>query len=95
VKKFLPKERQRQKASTVSDNEIKVMIARGIAIIFVVHIANQDCRRAVIKALQDSFKIRDLEVPGRGRPVQVRVRAHFPKKHCRPLVESLEFVILG
>lgn len=90
---FLREKRPRTVA--LEEREVLTMIARGVAIIFCIHIASSECRKAVRQAVFKSFKINSLEVGAGSNPVKILVKAEFPRKHHparTTIVRRLEFV---
>ena len=90
MRTFFPRER-RLRVVALEKKEVLKMITQGIAIVFCVHIASSECRRAVCQAVFRSFKISSLEVGTGNNPVQILVKAEFPQKHHPPRVSKLGF----
>ena len=87
---FLREKRPRMVA--LEEREVLTMIARGMAIIFCIHIASSECKTAVRKAVFKNFNISSLEVGTGAKPIKILVKAEFPQKHHPPKVSKLGFV---
>jgi len=93
-RKFYRKEKGRGGTVLLKTQEVRAMIARGVALLICVNIANEICRRAVRKAVMEELGINSLEIGSGENPRRVVVKAVMPKAHSSPRVEKLSFVLV-